>query len=96
MAALHALYQRLSSIYTVLAPPSTPTKPDALRLGILGAASIAPFAVIDPVRSHPDVIVSAVAARDRSRAEAYAKKHGIPHVFGSYQEMLDDEGVDVV
>ena len=36
--------------------PSTPPKDvDALRLGILGAAAIAPSALINPARSHPGV-----------------------------------------
>lgn len=36
-------------------------------------------------KSHPDVIVQAVAARDRSRAEEFAKKNGIPCVRDTYQ-----------
>jgi predicted dehydrogenase len=44
-----------------------------------------PMALINPAKSHPEVIVQAVAARDRKRAEAYAKKHGIHEVKGSYQ-----------
>jgi predicted dehydrogenase len=43
------------------------------------------MALIGPAKSHPDVVVQAVAARDKSRAEAYAKKHGIPQVLDSYQ-----------
>jgi len=38
-----------------------------------------------PAKSHPEVIVQAVAARDRSKAEAFAKSHGIPEVRNSYQ-----------
>lgn len=44
--------------------------------------------LITPAKSHPEVIVQAVAARDRSRAEAFAKKHGIPEVKDSYQGEL--------
>lgn len=44
-----------------------------------------PLAVIGPAKSHPDVIVAAVAARDQKRANAYAKLHGIPIVHTSYQ-----------
>ncbi len=43
------------------------------------------MALIRPAYLHPEVIVHGVAARDRSKAEAYAKKHGIPQVYGSYQ-----------
>ena len=43
------------------------------------------MAFIIPAKTHPDVIVAAVAARDQNKAEAYAKKHGIPVVHKSYQ-----------
>jgi predicted dehydrogenase len=54
----------------------------------LGAAAIGPSALISPAKSHPEVEVYAIAARDKTRAEAYAKKNGIPMVFGSYQGTL--------
>ena len=38
-----------------------------------------------PAKSHPEVVVQAVAARDRNRAEEFAKKHGIPEIKDSYQ-----------
>lgn len=55
-----------------------------------------PFGVIIPAKSHPGVIVAAVAARDETRAQAYAKRHGIPHVHASYQALLDDPQIDAV
>jgi hypothetical protein len=59
----------------------------ALRLGVLGAANITSAALINPATSHPDVVVFAVAARDKTRAQAQATKCGIPKVHGSYQGM---------
>ncbi|KAL8721595.1 MAG: hypothetical protein Q9225_001759 [Loekoesia sp. 1 TL-2023] len=44
-----------------------------------------PLALIIPAKSHTEVIVQAVSARDRQKAEAFAKKHGIPEVKDSYQ-----------
>ena len=38
-----------------------------------------------PAKSHPEVVLQAVAARDRDRAEKFAKKHGIPEIKDSYQ-----------
>jgi hypothetical protein len=61
--------------------PEAPTE-SPLRFGILGAANIAPIALILPVKNHPDAIVKAVAARDQGRADAFAKKHGIPKAYG--------------
>lgn len=66
-------------------PPVPAKQEDALKFGILGAAMIAPIALIIPAKSHPGVIIQAVAARDRTRAAAFAKKHGIPQVEDSYQ-----------
>ena len=43
------------------------------------------MAFIIPAKTHPDVIVAAIAARDQKKAEAYAKKYGIPVVHKSYQ-----------
>jgi len=40
--------------------------------------------------------VYAVAARNKDRAEAFAKKHGIEKAYGSYDELINDPEVDVV
>ena len=45
------------------------------------------MALITPAKSHSEVVIAAVAARDRKRAEAYAKKHSIAKVHSSYQGM---------
>jgi len=55
-----------------------------------------PIAVIIPAKSHPEVIVAAVAARDEKRARIYAQAHGIPNVHSSYQALLDDPTIDAV
>jgi predicted dehydrogenase len=72
------------------------TTPAKVRIGILGAAGIAPEAVIDPAASNPEVEIVAVAARDRGRAAEYAAKYGIPNVHDSYEALLADPDVDVV
>lgn len=67
-----------------------------LRFGTLGAAAITPRALIYPCLDEPGAYVSTVAARDRSRAEAFADHHRIPHVADDYQAVLDHEKVDAV
>jgi predicted dehydrogenase len=67
-----------------------------LRIGILGAAGIAPKALIDPARSNDEVEIVAVAARDGGRAAEYAAEHGIPTVYDSYEKLLADPDIDVV
>ncbi|RMZ72144.1 Oxidoreductase [Pyrenophora seminiperda CCB06] len=69
---------------------------DALRFGILGAAAIAPQALIIQARSHADVIVVAVAARERKKAEAYAKRWDIPIVHDSYEALINDPSIDCI
>ncbi|KAI1174989.1 hypothetical protein F4777DRAFT_349701 [Nemania sp. FL0916] len=77
-------------------PPAAAKSPKPLVFGILGAADIAPAAIISPASNHPDVIVQTVAARDAAKATAYAKKHGIPKVATTYQDILDDPSIDCV
>ncbi|KAI1324103.1 hypothetical protein F5Y16DRAFT_315844 [Xylariaceae sp. FL0255] len=78
-------------------PPMVATKTEKpLVVGILGAADIAPQAFIIPIQTHPDVVLQTVAARSEDKARAYAKKHGIPDVAKSYQEILDDAKIDAV
>ncbi len=67
-----------------------------LRIGILGAARIAPMALIRPARAAPEAAVVAVAARDPQRAQAFATKHGIGRVHSSYDALLADPEVDAV
>ena len=67
-----------------------------LRIGILGAARIAPSALVRPAARLPQVVVGAVAARDPERARRFAAKHGIATVHTDYQELLDDPGIDAV
>ncbi len=67
-----------------------------LRVGVLGAARIAPAAIVGPARRNPEVEVVAVAARDRGRAEAFAAKHGIGRVVDSYEQLVADPEVDAV
>jgi predicted dehydrogenase len=67
-----------------------------VRIGILGAARIAPLALTNPARGNAEVVVAAVAARDVSRAHAFAAKHGIARVHDSYEALIADPDVDAV
>lgn len=42
------------------------------------------------------MVVTAVAARDRTKAEVFAKKHKIPRVLDSYAALLEDPDIDAV
>ncbi|MET7474032.1 Gfo/Idh/MocA family oxidoreductase [Streptomyces sp. NPDC005648] len=68
---------------------------EPLRIGVLGAARITQAALVDPARTTGHRIV-AVAARDRSRAEAFAAEHGVERVVDSYAALLADPEVEAV
>lgn len=63
---------------------------------MLGAARIAPNALIKPARAVDGVKVVAVAARDPKRAADFARKHGVPRVLGDYAELIADSEVDAI
>jgi predicted dehydrogenase len=67
-----------------------------MRIGILGAAAIAPKGIIDPAKELPGVEIVAVAASDRERAETFARAHGIPKAYGRYEELVSDTSIDAI
>lgn len=67
-----------------------------IRIGILGAAKIAPPALIAPARKREDCTVVCVAARDGERARAYAAEHGIPESLGSYDALIAHPDIDLI
>ncbi len=76
-----------------------------LRVGILGAAKIAPGALIQPVQARrdaagapaaADVVVVAVAARSGARARAFADAHGIEHAHEGYDALLARDDLDAI
>lgn len=73
-----------------------PDRRAPLRIGILGAARIAPVALIRPASKSSEVFVHAVAARDPFRAQVFATKCGIARVHESYEELLADPELDAV
>jgi predicted dehydrogenase len=68
----------------------------SVRFGILGAARIAPAALLRPAAASPEASVEVVAARDRRRAGAYARRHHIPRVADSYEAVVSDPDIDAV
>jgi len=76
-----------------MSTPQLETRP--LRIGILGAARIADDGIVTPARilGHE---LAGVAARDRSRAEAFAAARRITQVYDSYADLVADPEIDVV
>jgi predicted dehydrogenase len=67
-----------------------------LRWGVLSTANIGRKAVNPAIRASGNGRLVAVASRDEERARAFAEEHGISRAFGSYQALLEDEGIDAV
>ena len=71
---------------------------DPLRLGILGAARIAPYAVLKHARKLDTVDVVAVAEEYHPKEHLlrYARKHGIPRTYRSFDALLANPDIDAV
>ena len=66
-----------------------------MKLGILGAGGIA-STMAKTVAEMKGVEVYAVAARDLERARVFAQKYEVKKAYGSYEEMLADDEVELV
>jgi predicted dehydrogenase len=67
-----------------------------IRFGILGAARIAPVAMVKPAAEESEAEVAAVAARDLERARRFAAKHKLSTAYGSYAQLIADPSIDAV
>eukprot|EP00927_Polykrikos_kofoidii_P055490 TRINITY_DN49739_c0_g1_i1.p1 TRINITY_DN49739_c0_g1~~TRINITY_DN49739_c0_g1_i1.p1 ORF type:complete len:369 (+),score=59.80 TRINITY_DN49739_c0_g1_i1:40-1146(+) len=76
------------------------TQQKRLRLAILGAARNVPFTVMTPVQTNADlaakVEVVGLASNETAKGQFLAKDWGVPKVFASYEEILQDPSVDAV
>ena len=67
-----------------------------IRIGILGAARIAPRGIVTPANALLGAEVVAIAARNLERAQTFAAQHAIPMAFGSYAELIARDDIDLV
>jgi len=68
-----------------------------LRIGIVGARFAAELHAANLHRLRGTrVEVTAVCARTRAQAEAFAQQHAIPRVFTDYRDLVESPAVDVV
>ncbi|KAG0361944.1 hypothetical protein BC939DRAFT_502642 [Gamsiella multidivaricata] len=82
---------------TLVVPKHSVSKDnDALRIGILGAANIAPDALIYPARSIHSIVVVSVAARDQTKAKGFAAKYDIPNTHPTYDAIISDPNIDCI
>ena len=67
----------------------------SVRFGIISTADIN-RKVIPGAHASDKVDLIAVASRDQTRAEAYAREWGIERAYGSYEALLEDPDVEAV
>jgi len=66
-----------------------------MNIAILGAGNIA-TSMATTLQPLKNVTCYAVASRDKKRAQIFADKYGFQKAYGSYSDMLNDEGVELV
>src|SRR5436309_2064299 len=67
----------------------------AIRWGIVGPGRIA-SKVVGDFKHVPNAVPIAVASRSLERAQDFAARHGLPRAYGSYEQLIEDEEVDVL
>ncbi|MEU7649340.1 Gfo/Idh/MocA family protein [Streptomyces huasconensis] len=74
---------------------STSTPPGPLRVGVLGASSIAARRTLPALREVPDTAVTAIASREPEKARRFAADFDCEAVHG-YAQLLDRDDIDAV
>ncbi|QDT45536.1 Glucose--fructose oxidoreductase precursor [Gimesia alba] len=69
---------------------------DKIRWGILSTAKIGTVQVIPAMQQGHFCDVTAIASRNLDRAKQVAAELGIPHAYGSYEELLADPEIDAI
>jgi predicted dehydrogenase len=67
-----------------------------VKWGVLGAASIAVRRVIPAMQKGEWSEVTAIASREKKKAEEAARKLGVAKAYGSYEELLADPEIEAV
>ncbi len=69
---------------------------DVVRYGVISTARIALTRHIPAALGSANSEIVAIASRTEAGASAAAEQHGIPTWYGTYDELLDDAGLDAV
>jgi predicted dehydrogenase len=69
---------------------------DTIRWGIVSTANIGLKRLIPAIQKASNGRVVAIASRSLQKAQQAAEQHDIPRAYGSYEALLDDEGIDAL
>src|ERR1700687_33980 len=67
-----------------------------VKWGVLGAASIAVRKVIPGMQKGACSEIIAIASRGKKKAEAAARRRGIPKAYGAYEELLQNQEIEAI
>jgi predicted dehydrogenase len=67
-----------------------------VKWGVLGVANIAVKKVIPAMQQGEWSEIAAIASRDLAKAQSAAAQLGIPKVYGSYDELLNDPEIEAI
>ncbi len=76
--------------------PSSPSTQDRIRVGLIGAGTVAREVQIPGFKRIPECEVVAVANRSLQSSQRVADAFDIPRAYSTWQELLEDDGVDAV
>jgi predicted dehydrogenase len=68
---------------------------NVVRWGILGTGKIS-RAFANALKDTPGAVLAAVASRDLANAQSFGGEFGAAAAYGSYQELVDAQGIDLV
>jgi predicted dehydrogenase len=74
---------------------SMPSKTEKTKVGLVGPGFVAPHH-IDAVRRLGNAEVVAIAGSSLERAQQKAVQFGVPHAYGSYEELIADPEIQVI
>lgn len=68
-----------------------------MNIGILGTGSIASIMANTIYELHdPNIVCYGIASRTLSKAQSFKEKHHVTHAYGSYEELVKDDAIDLV
>jgi len=70
-------------------------KEKTIRWGIMGLGNIAHKFAQDLLKIE-DAELYAVASRTKEKAAEFASKYAVSHIYGSYEELVNDSNIDAV
>lgn len=66
-----------------------------MNIGILGAGNIA-RTMAHTVNNTENVTLAAIGSRSKEKAEIFAREFNVPKAYGSYQELAEDNALDLI